>query len=725
MNSSSRFSCAGGLVWLFWLAALSRQSVFADLELQDWSNSKTNDRTTMFLVQPGERITFRLKVEDAESFSWLVNKRAASAASRASAEFSSSFVWTAPHGKGIWEIHAEASGEDKRVHHEWVLSSLEDSEAPVLFDYFTDRRYAERKEPDPWGRPLPEWRPWAFAADWTEWQELWRFLPGGRWGRGYGPWYKKLIALDTSGCFLQAPSVAPEPQYARHLMTVLTAKTGVEFGTWKFRFCFPNGLKQMTAGRTHFRFYFAYVSGYYCFPFWYGVASDGFNAFRVAGSAFDQRAQSPVDSAWHEVTVIRTPDNELYSFVDGNFQFRGKTARRTPEQDVALQIALARFQPDRYPRDTVYIDCVEVYKKCYLFPAGWNRARAILKSRKGKGAEEARYILVRGRAVRLEEIAKAVAHPELFRYEKHSAQAVSGVDLVVDRGADLVLRGESLRFEPKGRPSCTLTVHPTGALRAERSSILNAQLLLDRPFDVCLNRTRLVAIVKLHVSVPTFTMGAWKFDRLQLTDKGKSPELLILLPDDNVGLNLYNCELAGATVAAGTADTQSSPVLGLVNCRFGRLKPLGKARIAVKYFLDVRVVDTQGRPVPGARVTVRNELDDINFPSENREEFQPHGGGRTGYLSESVLPRLITYTHKRSARTGPDGHTPRPDDRRHTLIVTDLVTDRGSKRQFTYTITAVAPGARRGQVTGVDPNPTWFRTDPNVPKVTVTVVAKQ
>ena len=71
--------------------------------------------------------------------------------------------------------------------------------------------------------------------------------------------------------------------------------------------------------------------------------------------------------------------------------------------------------------------------------------------------------------------------------------------------------------------------------------------------------------------------------------------------------------------------------------------------------------------------------------------------------------------------TGEDGHTPLPEDANGTMIVNAFVQDKSGKKEFTYTVSVEKDG-RKKTITGVDPGPDWYRSDPNKPTYTITAV---
>ena len=140
--------------------------------------NKTGPKDVMYLVKPGDKITFSVKADGAKKYEWRVNKDVQAGAG------GEEFTWAVPDEKGIWEIHLTAFGDVVRpggkegrhtfppalaqAHQEWVVSTLPKSEAPDLFEYFTDGNFTgQRDDKDPWDRPLKQWKanPKLSAAD--------------------------------------------------------------------------------------------------------------------------------------------------------------------------------------------------------------------------------------------------------------------------------------------------------------------------------------------------------------------------------------------------------------------------------------------------------------------------------------------------------------------------------------------------------------------------------
>ncbi|MDY7011204.1 MAG: carboxypeptidase-like regulatory domain-containing protein [Planctomycetota bacterium] len=196
--------------------------------------------------------------------------------------------------------------------------------------------------------------------------------------------------------------------------------------------------------------------------------------------------------------------------------------------------------------------------------------------------------------------------------------------------------------------------------------------------------------------------------------------------------------------------------MGLVNCKFKEIEISttdGKdcnAYALPKYYLDVKVVDPDGAPVAGAKVTVAINTEigvpastgwkysrynpqsaiprgcdletvwaDAEFSPENMEVLRPPPTGK--YDNFYLHYRFITGRKKDSTTTGKDGHTPLPKDAANTMILTDFVQDSSGKKEFTYTITVEKDGIKK-MITGVNPGPEWYCPDPNKPTYTITAV---
>jgi len=136
------------------------------------------------------------------------------------------------------------------------------------------------------------------------------------------------------------------------------------------------------------------------------------------------------------------------------------------------------------------------------------------------------------------------------------------------------------------------------------------------------------------------------------------------------------------------------------DCRYVGSTSGGEYR--VYYYLDIQVVDATGNPVQGAIVKVTN----ANDPS------YPPISLATTYAAP---PTTITETS-----TGSDGHTPLPNNKSGTIAIMDYLKTASGTTYYTYNITAEKDGYSNS--TTVNPDSSWYRSDPNTYQNTVTIV---
>ena len=440
----------------------------------DWSShggrvkNKEDERDRMYLVQSGDRIIFQVKARNAREYEWQVNKVVQEGVT------GSSFIWVVPEGKGIWEIHVVARGEGGETHHEWVVSNLSGDEAPDFFDYFTDGRWRDRSETDPWGRPLPEW------------------MKNDRRPGEVEPDASCYVLRMQANLFNNA---------------WLYARLGIAYGTWicKFRVTPPMGKRiKREQGRVTIGFY-PLVGGERNGPIagirmaaefqghnWPFVQfPDGkritASTMPLVGAWGISDSVSFADDEWKVLKVIRTPDGYI-RFWKGrglyghNGYFNDSLINSSPLKpgepdlgEVCPYIGLA-IRQDGNTKHWGEIDCIEVYKDKFISPKRICYGKYVNFYKQEKPGEPyvpvyREGILVDGFGVRLADIARAINDPSLFRYDPETRSADCYTDICVMPGAELVLKGEMLRMHPRSDGELQIRVKNGATIWLEGATI--------------------------------------------------------------------------------------------------------------------------------------------------------------------------------------------------------------------------------------------------------------
>ncbi len=818
---------------------------FATPVIKDFSSrggsprNKRGPRDRMYLVRPGDKITFSVKAQDARKYVWQVNKELQKAKT-------DTFTWTVPREKGIWEIHLTTGNKDAKAHQEWVVSTLSKTEAPAFFEYFADGKYSDRRETDPWGRPMKEWK-----------VEEKRYNPP-----------------NVERCWM-------EPGKGGQKAHTLRAPSKTAYGTWRFLFKFPMGYFIPPNGGSGPRtqIYYTFIrdkEGSRGHEYKYNKVADSHNYFFVrCVPRFGYRMGMSVDSGfkhgrgWYVVTIIRTPDGGLYTYITDiqknktYLQFRGHS--KAGDTSTFLRMSLNRPLWDMFPRVTVYVDGLEIYKDKYLFPpksAAYGRyienwrwkpepvvdpantyledewkdyrmrqytqaeintinkrhhghrvsARRIkewkgreLRWMRGKRNYHPVYgkgIVVQGAGVTPEDINRMVKNPSKFKYDAAKKAWICYTDLVVDEGAELIIKDTTLRMHC-ARPgehkiavmygatvkieNSTITSDTpnyylwrftgaanygynlgmeTGGLNAlsygsfgaflvEDSTIDNcAYMFIDAPREV---RLRNVNLTNLHQAdageysagpgsevekrkkfvkgpkafclfIKNFNTSLFDLQGIKFSAAKSPVDITFRLFSDRDRLNICNCDFGNENVVVKPSVKMMSfwnsrwpeyynSVLGMVNCRFKSISiPEERAFAVPRYYLDVKVVRA-GKAVSGEKVKATCEATGSKYPPENMV---------TKYVCFNKDPRLCVVAIKMgqpisTTKTTRTGHTPLPSDKAATLILPDFVQDKAGRKEFTYTITVEA-GGKKKIITGVNPGPHWYRSDPNKPAYTITAI---
>ncbi len=380
-------------------------------QISDWSSSggttqnKDNEQDIMYLVQPGDVLTFGVTVDQPVSYEWVVNKSTEVGRVVTTPATSDAFNWTVPNEKCIWEIHLKVSNANGENHLEWVISTLSLSEAPEFFDYFSDLKYYNRTEKDPWGRSLPEWNEtdqWGIVGSFHN--DIYNISQGYAYRTG-----------GNSNQNIYAPS-------------------NTVYGTWIFRYpdeghlIFGSNISSYWLNRLYV--YSHAKDGHAWFEnYLKGRGNMGFMYINQYGAFI-----SYVPNKWIELKIIHAPDGSFYVF------YNNELFPDTPYTEISIDSV------DYIYTGTAKIDNVEIYKNRYLFPdknitytqyeSYYNGASSIMSDG----------IVIRGGNITLRDINVAINNPLLFIYDSGTRTGIAFTNLVIEGGAKLLLVNETLKI---------------------------------------------------------------------------------------------------------------------------------------------------------------------------------------------------------------------------------------------------------------------------------------
>jgi len=432
-----------------------------------WSSSggnpanKDNPQDLMYLIQPGDEITFSVTANESCNFTWEVNK--VEEKNTISPSTTDSFTFTVPSlncsqdpSECIWEIHVKAFNENGEAHQEWVISTLNESEAPDFFEYFTDKKYQNRAETDPWGRALPVWE--------------------------YNPEYD---GPDVSNCDYRISA-------GQEAMLAILNGHDVAFGTWKFRFYVPPNEPHDPQGISYIDYRFLTLKSGDAFKFRASSESHWFfYHYNVNGTAatimIEQNSglMRPLDK-FYDGKIIRMPDGTIYVYLNDILLWYwqeaaggNETSREEDWDTFSIYLDQSKQDmPDKLP----IIDCIEIYKNKYLLPSknvtygkyasNWLYANGTYPQY--YEPIERQGIIVRGKGVRLIDIYNMIDNESLFTYDPITKTATCYTDLVLDYGAELIIENETLKFHCNSPGE-----HWLSMLWASRIKIINSTITSD------------------------------------------------------------------------------------------------------------------------------------------------------------------------------------------------------------------------------------------------------
>ena len=709
----------------------------------DWNSTggitqnKNDAKDIMYLVTENDNLIFTVTVDQTVDYEWQVNKSTETSVN------ANTFNWTVPNEKGIWEIHLKCwNATNEEVHKEWVVSTLSSGEAPDIFDSFSDGNYENRIAKDPWERSL----------------SIWTIESG---------------TIDVSGKYLLPVSL-------QNYHATFSVPFNVMKGTWIFRYKYINGIPSFTGNNYLLGLVAKYLNasngdslllnnpmdGHWWLDFLDGrrIPHGGY-IVNMVGSQINKDLVA--GNNWHEVVFIKDENGYMYAWLDKKLVRWSKDRLEDDEIPDSTKFVLDLYDmlvPQmEYP---IAFDNVQIYANRYIPPVN----NVIYNSSQGN-------IVIQGFGITLDEIDSAINDSAIFYYNSLENTAIAYKDILVDRGSELkiengkLLMASSYDGERKIKYYTDSKFYVSNATISSKDNyyflwsrlsdgdanfkeifeVINSTIsncggiFFERPVTVCIensNFTDLVGTYPIQVYF-RWSQRELKIKNVRFTGKTGTEKIRFTGGDQfnelfpkPVGMEIIDSDLSNVIIEfANDSPYYLSPgtpgcTANIINTKTGTISYLDTI-IRVKYYLDVKVIDSNGNVVSGASVNVVNEKDEINYPSENilrgKKYFQlqsqfltilePYFTGQT----TNWIKGWADVNDHSNSDTNVNGHTALPIDENNTFVITDYVKNVSGNTEYTYTIKASKDGAT-GEINGIDPDETWYRPDPNVPAKTVVIV---
>ncbi len=730
--------------------------------ITSFTNTYTNDTKKSFVVIPVP-ITFSVTTDQIVSYEWLLNKVP-------QINSTDSYTFNIPNEKNIWEIYLRVYNVYGEAYIKWIITTLSLSEAPDFIEYFVDGKYNSRTETDPWERSLMNWtarsgtpitnRLMLYTSSTTY------TLSHTLNNQTYGTWkFKKMFPeVGNSAKYTEVrmqPTVGTNQQGYSSAMGFHDAgdahdRFWVLDGSWgnlRGYYWHDSGIYPLraiwttvTIIHTPDGMWYYYEDDVLKWRNWCGtdpalsnyldwmmmsnntppkniVMADGFEAYK-------DRYIFPSNS----ISYKQYMDNAHFSSVSG-YIVDYKTGividkRSATLQDIANEINdTSLFTYDAQTRtahcytnlvvgysgelnidnETIIIYCAfnGQYDFGTLFGATLRINNSIIKS------YDTNYFIFHSTSTShfgypASVLKSAQKFDARLSFASFSTLEItnSTIDnfayMFLDDVHELVIKDSILSNLHHDIDTGNYTTSDTGLttvrryLQGKKSFWLNIKHGIDTD------------LAKFEMKNVTFT-GA-----------DTSMETTVIIDQWHDKLNLYDINFNGNLNTKKSLKVHSAweginsdydlSKFGLVNCLFNNINITSdNSEVDVKYYLDIKVVDNNNI-VSGATITVTNEIDDINFPSENiKNEWYKQtvktGKTNTGYFSYKNFDTLKTTI------SGINGHTPLPSDEINTLILTSYKKTNLSTTNYTYTITA-STLEKTATINGFSIDNTWYRTNP-------------
>ena len=701
------------VLFLVCLICFSGVSSASNAEITAFSNNYTNDSDIMFNCTQST-IQFNISVVDTANITWYVDKI------NQTTNFGGSLFNYSISDTNIHEIRAETNNGTYTDVVEWVVANKSLSDAPIVFDFFTDGKYDNRAILDPWNRELPEWdlKDGSFNND--------SFF---------------VTVKESSYNSMETPS-------------------NILFGTWKFNIRLHEGIDGYNDA---IGFYpiandswdgSDYTRNAYRFlkpsdeHLWFDSFNSEGNRNTIAFNTPDQTGSnyypiSTIGTGWHNVTIVHNDNTEWQIWIDGEFvPFSNKRVN-----DILISTAIALTM--NAPNMQISFDSLEIYEDEFLYPSN---SASFSNNR----------IYLSGYNNTLESINSDINNAELFEYNQSTRTAISYKNITLLAGANLNMVNSTLHLNSTSSvvfellhgysifmDASTITTNTSQIEASEVDTIINGNSISGYRYG-----TLIITNNSLINNITRFISGERYVyidsSTINLTGNHGYRKNFNLYSDYISIINTTLYRISGGTPLSSisgwfynsilNADMVASGATSFVNTvvNSGTISQYKLQTLKYQYYTDIYVVNSASSPLNNIKIIIASNDSSQLSETNNMNYVQTWTLDGSNYYQKMSINKTMIETI-----TSLNGHTPLPNET-NSIVLTDYWQYKNTSdnfdpflyKYFTYTITAtkdetgiktLTPTSSNVQYTNltnsttVELDETWLRSNPNTYQNTTTL----
>ena len=720
-----------------------------------------NSSDLMFTVNASDQFNFTSNLTGV--LIWQVNKVTQS-------NTTDGFLWTVPAKDNIslYKNNFEIVATNGTNTTEWLISTLDISEAPIFIDYLSDQVFSSRLQTDPWGRTLPTWTQLVSTLNATNgyfnaisnqsYITSSTNLSGNNVQRGtfkYWVYWNDAGYINNAAVLTQYIIMNKSPLNSNAREAIRIEKP-VDGHLWLDGID-ANGLV-------------------------YNLNSESNNRGLQGAYYLNNSLASSIKAiaGWHNWTIIIDQNDDIYTYMDDIAiqSTRGHLQRDLWNMSVInyIQLELAKNSTGL---ETPNMDGFEVYNNTYLFPAQsivYDSVSDEIRVKNGNPNEN----------TTLQQINDTLNNVSLFNYFSNNNTYIAYKPLRILEGGTLRIINET--FAPKTQiflnNSANLyifnsTIDSITGYYINYSSGSNSHLPL---YASSLSKTgsQNITIINSTVNNSGFT-SALSFFVLDIENSkfinmstnftvGQASSMAIsnifIIKNNSFDKNLYlntinQCDLlsgylsrhdyitiqdinSNITSYAGGSSCYKSKIeiKNSANKTFVTTSSFGGVpMINLSYYVDINVIDLNNNPINGIVITINNTVDSsvlpMNLNISKRSELRETATTKYeyAYYKDDVLSTIITDS---------SGHTPLPiGNESITLLLMNMTKNATTTTYYSYIANVNDSSylytnkntsiSNTGAYIPIDitastiitPNSSWYRPNPNTYQNTTTITLPQ